>query len=188
MIGDNCVLCCNILSRSVFGSRREKNYLDERLASGKGLFYEENFSLPDSPEPIRRSRVGNGNPSATRFLKKARRRPGGGGKAKGRKRKHSSKKKQPQIFLTRLPLNELQDPEIFFTKIIKEDDSSVEIVPSDLRPDQLDALAHSPSLMFEEVPYHCNENLANSIKTIKCMARCECTRETMDLPLKKVKI
>ena len=141
------------MSRSVFGSRREKNYLEERLASGKGLFYEENFSLPDSPEPIRRSRVGNGNPSATRFLKKARRRPGGG-KAKGRKRKHSSKKKQPQIFLTRLPLNELQDPEIFFTKIIKENDSSVEIVPSDLHPDQLDALAHSPSLMFEEVVHH----------------------------------
>ena len=144
----------NLLFRSVFGSRREKNYLDDKSARN-GFFYEDNFSLPDSPEPIRRSRVGSGNPSATRFLKKARRRPGGGGKAKGRKRKHSSKKKQPQIFLTRLPLNELQDPEIFFTKIIKENDSSVEIVPSDLRPDQLDALAHSPSLMFEEVPYHC---------------------------------
>jgi len=55
-------------------------------------------------------------------------------------------------------LNELQDPEIFFTKIIKENDSSVEIVPSDLRPDQLDALAHSPSLMFEEVRVYKRED------------------------------
>ena len=99
-------------------------------------------------EPIRRSRVGSGNPSATRFLKKARRRPGLSS-SKGKKRSRS--KKPPKIFLTRLPLNELQDPEIFFTKIIKEDDSSVEIVPSDLGPDQLEALAQSPSLMFEEV-------------------------------------
>ena len=93
--------------------------------------------------------------------------------------------KQPKIFLTRLPLNELQDPEIFFTKIIKENDSSVEIVPSDLRPDQLDALAHSPSLMFEEVPNH--QSLANAVKILKYMARCEFTREKMDLLLKKVK-
>ena len=163
------------LFRSVFGSRREKNYLDENLAR-KGLFYEDNFSLPDSPEPIRRSRVGSGNPSATRFLKKARRRPGGG-KTKGRKRKHSQKK-QPKIFLTRLPLNELQDPEIFFTKIIKENDSSVEIVPSDLHPDQLDALAHSPSLMFEEVAHHWNQH--QKINSIKTMTRCECTREKTD--------
>ena len=154
---------CKILSRSVFGSRRDKNYLEENLA-GKRLFYEDNFSLPDSPEPIRRSRVGSGNPSATRFLKKARRRPGMG-KTKGRKRKHSQKK-PPKIFLTRLPLNELQDPEIFFTKIIKENDSSVEIVPSDLDPDQLDALAHSPSLMFEEV-LHTSHNLMTSLDTEK---------------------
>ena len=48
-----------ILFRSVFGSRREKNYVDEKVAR-KGLFYEDNFSLPDSHEPIRRSRVGTG--------------------------------------------------------------------------------------------------------------------------------
>ena len=148
----------------MFGSRRDKNYLDEKLA-GKGLFYEDNFSLPDSPQPIRRSRVGSGNPSATRFLKKARRRPGLG-KTKGRKRKHSQKK-QPKIFLTRLPLNELQDPEIFFTKIIKENDSSVEIVPSDLHPDQLDALAHSPSLMFEEVLHTFHNLMKKSLNTIQ---------------------
>ena len=87
------------------------------------------------------------------------------GKTKGRKRKHSQKK-PPKIFLTRLPLNELQDPEIFFTKIIKENDSSVEIVPSDLDPDQLDALAHSPSLMFEEV-LHTFHNLMKSLDTEK---------------------
>ena len=69
--------------------------------------------------------------------------------SKGKKRPRS--KKPPKIFLTRLPLNELQDPEIFFTKIIKEEDSSVKILPSDLGPDQLEALAQSPSLMFEEV-------------------------------------
>jgi len=121
-----------------------------------GKFYEENFSLPDSPsEPIRRSRVGSGNPSATRFLKKARRRPGLSN-SKGKKRPRS--KKPPKIFLTRLPLNELQDPEIFFTKIIKEEDSSVKILPSDLGPDQLEALAQSPSLMFEEVRVYEREN------------------------------
>ena len=92
--------------------------------------------------------MGSGNPSATRFLKKARRRPGLS-TSKGKKRTRS--KKPPKIFLTRLPLNELQDPEIFFTKIIKEDDTSVKILPSDLGPDQLEALAKSPSLMFEEV-------------------------------------
>ena len=92
--------------------------------------------------------MGSGNPSATRFLKKARRRPGLSN-PKGKKRPRS--KKPPKIFLTRLPLNELQDPEIFFTKIIKEENSSVKILPSDLGPDQLEALAQSPSLMFEEV-------------------------------------
>ena len=172
----------------MFGSRREKNYLDDKSARN-GFFYEDNFSLPDSPEPIRRSRVGSGNPSATRFLKKARRRPGG--KARGRKRKNSLNK-PPKIFLTQLPLKKLQDPEIFFTKIIKEKDSSVEIVPSDLQPEQLDALAHSPSLMFEEVGNHESgydqHNLCLKTKPIKRMTRCVCMRERMDLLLKKWKI
>jgi len=43
-------------------------------------------------------------------------------------------------------LSQLQDPEIFFTKIIKENGSSIEILPSDLK-----GFHNSPSLMFEEI-------------------------------------
>jgi hypothetical protein len=102
-----------------------------------------NFFFPDSPGPIRRSRVGTGNPSATRFLKKAKRRP------KGRRKKHS--RKFPKVFFTNLPLKGIQDPEIFFTKIIKENETSIQIMPSDINLKDIEALNNSPSLMFEEV-------------------------------------
>lgn len=126
-----------VYSRSVFGTRRDGGYgSGSRTAS----FYEDNFAFPDSPEPIRRSRVGTGNPSATRFLKK---------RPKHRRKKHQ--RKPPKIFLTKLPLSQLQDPEIFFTKIIKENGSSIEILPSDLKPSDLKGFHNSPSLMFEEI-------------------------------------
>ena len=103
-----------------------------------------NFYVPDSPdtlEPIRRSQIGTGNPSATRFLKRAKKRP----------KFPKKRRKLPKIFLTDLPLNELQDPEIFFTKIIKENDSSIQILPSELGPDELKDISDSPSLMYEEI-------------------------------------
>ena len=127
-------------TRSVFGTRRD---IQSKYKKTSNKFEDSSFSFPDYSEPIRRSRAGTGNPSATRFLKKAKKTLNG--------RRKNKKRKLPRIFLTKFPLEELQDPEIFFTKIIKEKDSSVEILSSDLSHKDLEALANNPALMYEEV-------------------------------------
>ena len=127
-------------TRSVFGTRRD---IQSKYKKTSNKFDDSSVSFPDYSEPIRRSRAGTGNPSATRFLKKVKKTLNG--------RRKNKKRKLPKIFLTKFPLEELQDPEIFFTKIIKEKDSSVEILSSDLSHRDLEALANNPALMYEEV-------------------------------------